>query len=100
MLRHSTQQPAAAANFNQISPSQHWGPKRRLRCAIALSTELGVQTCGDDAAIWAHRSLVEKNKLTAADAQSVEESFQARLANFAALETEEAPKGRGSYVLL
>jgi hypothetical protein len=53
-----------------------------------LITELGVLTCGDDAAIWAHRSLVEKNKLTAADAQSVEESFQARLANFAALETD------------
>jgi hypothetical protein len=37
----------------------------------------------DEAALWAHRSLVEKNKLTAADAQSVEGSFQARLASFA-----------------
>jgi ERF superfamily len=34
---------------------------------------------GDDAAIWAHRSLGEKNKLTALDAQLVEEKFQARL---------------------
>ena len=34
---------------------------------------------GDDAAIWAHRSLGEKNKLTALDAQLVEETFQARL---------------------
>jgi hypothetical protein len=48
-----------------------------------LIAELGVLTCGDDAAVWAHRSLVEKNKLTAADAQSVEESFKARLAGFA-----------------
>jgi hypothetical protein len=34
---------------------------------------------GDDAAIWAHRSIGEKNKLTALDAQLVEETFQARL---------------------
>jgi ERF superfamily len=34
---------------------------------------------GDDAAIWAHRSLGEKNKLTALDAQLVEEAFRARL---------------------
>jgi hypothetical protein len=34
---------------------------------------------GDDAAIWAHRSISEKNRLTALDAQRVEETFQARL---------------------
>jgi hypothetical protein len=48
-----------------------------------LVAELNDLACGDDAAIWAHRSLVEKNKLTIADAQSVEESFQAKLASFA-----------------
>ena len=45
-----------------------------------LVAELGDLISGDDAALWAHRSLVEKNKLTAADAQHVEEAFQARLA--------------------
>jgi hypothetical protein len=45
-----------------------------------LLGELNNLASGDDAAIWAHRSLAEKNKLTAADAQSVEESFQTRLA--------------------
>jgi hypothetical protein len=33
---------------------------------------------GDDAAKWAHRSLREKNRVTALDAQRVEEAFQAR----------------------
>jgi hypothetical protein len=39
--------------------------------------------CGDDAAIWAHRSLGEKDKLKVADAQRVEEAFQEKLATFA-----------------
>jgi hypothetical protein len=53
-----------------------------------LIGELSDLACGDDAAIWAHRSLVEKNKLTTADAQSVEESFQAKLAAFAMPDTD------------
>jgi hypothetical protein len=57
-----------------------------------LIAELGELASGDDAAIWAHRSLVEKNKLTAADAQSVEESFQARLVSFAVPRADEARK--------
>ena len=32
--------------------------------------------------MWAHRSLPEKNRLTAADAQTVEQAFQARMAAF------------------
>ncbi len=48
-----------------------------------LIAELNDLGSGDDAAIWAHRSLVEKNRLTAADAQCVEEAFQARLTTFA-----------------
>ena len=44
-----------------------------------LIAELNDLGSGDDAAIWAHRRLVEKNKLTVADAQCVEEAFQARV---------------------
>ena len=33
----------------------------------------------DDAAMWAHKNLAEKNKLTAADAQAVKEAFRAHL---------------------
>ena len=36
----------------------------------------------DEAALWAHRCLPQKNRLTADDAQRVEEGFKARLANF------------------
>ena len=48
-----------------------------------LIAELTDVSSSDDAAMWAHRCLSEKNRLTAADAQRVEESFQAKLASFA-----------------
>jgi hypothetical protein len=50
-----------------------------------LLTELCALTNGDDAARWAKRSLPEKNRLTAADAQNVEDAFRAQLANIATL---------------
>jgi hypothetical protein len=45
-----------------------------------LVTQLAVIHSTDDAAAWAHRNLAAKNTLTAADAQIVEERFQARVA--------------------
>ena len=59
------------------------GPEASAALRDRLVAELNDLACGDDAAIWAHRSLVEKNKLTEVDAQYVEETFQARLASFA-----------------
>src|SRR5579862_403777 len=47
-----------------------------------LLAELSALASGDDAAMWAHRSLPEKNRLTAADAQTVEQAFQGRMAAF------------------
>ena len=47
-----------------------------------LLAELSRLTSGENAAIWAHRSLPEKNRLTAADARIVEQAFQARMATF------------------
>jgi hypothetical protein len=47
-----------------------------------LSAELEEVASADDAAIWAHRILTEKNSLTAADARQVEDAFQAKLAKF------------------
>jgi hypothetical protein len=41
--------------------------------------ELHGLASGDDAALWAHRSLPEKNRLIAADAQRVEQAFQAKM---------------------
>src|SRR5580704_16666913 len=43
-----------------------------------LFAELSRLASGEDAAMWAHRSLPEKNRLTAADAQTVEQAFQAK----------------------
>ena len=44
-----------------------------------VEAELNNLGSADDAAMWAHRSLGEKNKLKAPDARRVEEAFQARL---------------------
>jgi hypothetical protein len=46
---------------------------------------------GDDAAIWAHRCLGEKNRLTALDARRVEEAFQERLETLTRNAPEKAP---------
>jgi hypothetical protein len=45
-----------------------------------LLTELSALTSEEEAALWAHRSLPQKNRLTAADAQGVEDGFQAKMA--------------------
>ncbi len=62
-------------------------PKLEAEASAALCdrllTELKDLTSGDEAAIWAHRRLVEKNKLTNADAHRVEEAFRARVRTFA-----------------
>jgi len=47
-----------------------------------LAAELDELTSSDDAALWAHRHMAEKNRLTAADALRVEEAFQEKLATF------------------
>ena len=51
------------------------GPEASAALRDRLLGELNELACGDDAALWAHRSLADKNKLTAADAQRVEESL-------------------------
>jgi ERF superfamily len=48
-----------------------------------LLVELGNLRSGEEAALWAHRSLAEKNRLTTADARRVEEAFQAYIISYA-----------------
>jgi hypothetical protein len=52
-------------------------------------------TSSEDAALWAHRRLVAKNQLSAADAQQVEEAFAVRLAAIPtpAIPTQSAKRG-------
>jgi hypothetical protein len=56
------------------------GPEASAELRDRLIAELNDLGSGDHAAMWAHRCLPEKNRLTATDAQRVEETFQARLA--------------------
>jgi hypothetical protein len=83
---HNPAQRAVVGRDGKIHPNiakSMLGPEASGQLRDRLLGELNILACGDDAAIWAHRSLVEKNKLTAADALRVEERFQARLASFA-----------------
>jgi len=79
---HAPQYPAVRRNGKvQTNPAEPpLGAEASAALRDRLVAELGDLACSDDAAIWAHRSLVEKNRLMAADAQCVEETFQARLA--------------------
>jgi len=93
-LIHAPQRPAVRRNGNlQSIPSEPMlGSEASAALRDRLVAELSGLASGDDAAIWAHRSLVEKNKLTAADAQAVEESFQARLASLATSDSDESQR--------
>ncbi len=88
--RHAPQYPAARRNGKLQTDSSEppLGAEASAALRDRLVAELNDLACGDDAAIWAHRSLVEKNKLTAADAHCVEETFQAKLASLVASGTD------------
>ena len=72
---------ARAVRSNSAEPPL--APEASVQLRDRLLGEINVLGSGDDAALWAHRCLPEKNRLTVADAQSVEQSFQAKLASFA-----------------
>ncbi len=64
------------------TPKEMLGPEASAALRDRLIVDVGNLASADDAALWAHRSLPEKNKLAAGDALLVEEAFAARLANF------------------
>ncbi len=72
--------PVAPRHRQKINPAE---PKLKAEASAALCdrlvAELNNITSGDDAAMWAHRRLTEKNKLTDADANRIEETFRARI---------------------
>jgi hypothetical protein len=85
----------------QSNPTE---PPLRPEASAALRDrllgELNELASGDDATLWAYRSLADKNKLTTADAQYVEGAFQAKLASFAMPgEDEPHPPGEISALL-
>jgi len=80
--RNSAQR-AAPARDRRISINSNnpiLGNEASAETRDRLLAELANFGSGDEAAIWAHRNLRAKNDLTAADAQWIEEAFQARLA--------------------
>ena len=84
--RNSAQRAAPArdrrTSFNSANPILE--PKASAEIRDRLLAELANFGSADEAAIWAHRNLRAKNDLTAADAQRIEEAFQARLATLPA----------------
>ena len=59
------------------------GSEQSAELRERLLAELSDLGSDEDAAVWAHRSLPEKNRLTALDAQRVEEAFQAHIIMYA-----------------
>jgi hypothetical protein len=72
----------ADASWQSVKPILK--PEASAELRDQLVAEMNDLGSSDEAATWAHRSLGEKNRLTAADALRVEEVFQSKLANFAA----------------
>ena len=73
----------STAKVRSVPREPALGPDASAELRDRLLGELNVLASGDDAALWAHRSLPQKNKLIAADAQRVEEAFQATMMSFA-----------------
>jgi len=85
---------AGGQRANAVDPRSA-GPTLDPEASAALCDRLVIQlealSSDDDAAVWAHRSLPEKNRLMPAHAQRVEEAFQARVITFA-MPTEAQPQ--------
>jgi hypothetical protein len=82
---HATFQTAAVRREKgrlAIAPIPTLESEASAQLTARLLAELAELTNGDDSALWAKRSLPEKNKLIAADALRVEEVFQSKLAAF------------------
>jgi len=85
-VAHSGRSAAAAARHE---PKPYARPQRVVRLLSPLAsaqlrdrllTELAAIGSGEDAALWAQRSLKDKSTLTAGDALTIEQAFEAKLA--------------------
>ena len=74
-------------NAKPQTPKEMLGVEASAALRDRLIVDVGNLASADDAALWAHRSLGEKNKLAAGDALLVEEAFEARLAHFPVIAT-------------
>jgi ERF superfamily len=74
------------ATSRRQTPWEILGAEASAALRDRLIADVGNLASGDDAALWAHRSLTEKNKLAGGDALLVEQAFEARLADVVPLE--------------
>ena len=72
-----------------LSPSKSLGPEQSTALRDRLVAELKDLKSGEEAAHWAHRILGAKNSLPRADAEYVEQAFQATLTTFAGSNADE-----------
>jgi ERF superfamily len=79
-------------------PTPNLAPDASAQLRDQLLSQLDAIVDGDKAALWAKRSLPDKNKLMVADAQRVEEAFKATLAGIALVpeQTEQRPQSYGA----
>jgi hypothetical protein len=77
-LGQATTTRATGMNSSQ-PPNPVLAPEASEQIRDRLIAEIADLANGDNAALWAHRSLGEKNKLIAADADCVERAFAAKL---------------------
>jgi hypothetical protein len=82
----SVHRATTSRNARVRPPKEMLGPEASSELRDHLIAELGRLSSSDDAALWAHRSLREKNKLTATDALLVEEAFETRVRTLATTE--------------
>ena len=64
---------------NSQTPNAVLAPEASAQLRDRLIADIADLAAADDAALWAHRSLGQKNKLTAVDAECVEQAFDAKL---------------------
>jgi ERF superfamily len=86
-VQHKGDQKGAIAKGGKAGSSSAAAPLGAEASAAlcdGLVAELNALQGGEDAALWAFRSLPDKSRLSAADAKLLEEAFQARLPGFAA----------------
>jgi hypothetical protein len=73
----------STAKVRSVPLEPAFGPEASAELRDRLLGELQELASGDDAALWAHRSLPGKYRLIAADADRVEQVFQSRVTSFA-----------------
>ena len=71
--------PSRRGTTKESSEKPILSPEASAALRDQLVEELKAVASSDDAAIWAHRILGPKNRLTAADARQIEDAFQAKL---------------------